>query len=79
MKNVSPATNLACVERVHDILISKLYNCRCNEFLKSTNCFNLIKDKKTISACIHCKNSWLEGYPKVGVKWPASYSIPKLR
>jgi len=51
-EEVMPSVSPSCIERVHYTLVSKVYNCRCNEYINSINQANLIRDNKTFNACI---------------------------
>ena len=52
VKDIMPSATVDCIQRVHKVLVSKLYNCRCNEYLNSINQQNLMKENKTVTACI---------------------------
>jgi len=52
VKEIVPSATLSCIKRVHKILVSKLYNCRCNEYLNGINQKNLMKENKTVTACV---------------------------
>ena len=42
--------NEEILRSVHDIILKKIYNARCNEFLKATNKLNCMKESKVVDA-----------------------------
>lgn len=38
------------IERVHGILLAKIYNATCNEFLRTISKLHCIKEKKAVDA-----------------------------
>ena len=50
VQELQPDTHMAVIERVHGVLLAKIYNATSNEFLRSINKLNCIKEKKAVDA-----------------------------
>lgn len=46
VQELKPDTPINVIERVHGLLLAKIYNAASNEFLRTLNKLNCIKEKK---------------------------------